>query len=76
MKRAWTKGWIAAAIALAAILILAIDVAQKQSRPVAHTGTKTVAAAQAAGASGCAKFPLCANTGHSRTDKLSVKSYQ
>ena len=37
MKRAWTKGWIAAAIALAAILILAIDVAQKQSRPVAHT---------------------------------------
>jgi hypothetical protein len=41
MKRAWTKGWIAAAIALA----------QKQSRPVAHTGTKTVAAAQAAGAS-------------------------
>jgi hypothetical protein len=51
MERAWTKGWIAAAIALAAILILAIDVAQKQSRPVAHTGTKTVAAAQAAGAS-------------------------
>jgi hypothetical protein len=29
MERAWTKGWIAAAIALAAILILAIDVAQK-----------------------------------------------
>ena len=51
MKRAWTKGSIAAAIALAAILILAIDVAQKQSRPVAHTGTKKVAAAQAAGAS-------------------------
>jgi hypothetical protein len=44
MKRARTKGWIAAAIALAAILILAID-------PVAQTGTKTVAAAQAAGAS-------------------------
>ena len=51
MKRAWTKGLIAAAIALAAISDTGDRRCAKQSRPVAHTGTKTVAAAQAAGAS-------------------------
>ncbi|MBV8696398.1 MAG: hypothetical protein JO052_00840 [Bradyrhizobium sp.] len=52
MKR-WTIGWIAAAVALAAILIVVVDVIRTQSGRSVESGapvTKTSEAARSAGA--------------------------